>query len=70
MFCHYLLNKRVSIQCDNPAPMHNSIVIKGAREHNLKSIDVMIPRDQFVVITDWRGGEGVHSPNNVRPVTI
>ena len=35
--------------------MHNSIVIKGAREHNLKNIDVTIPRDQLVVITDWKG---------------
>jgi excinuclease ABC subunit A len=32
--------------------MHNSIIIKGAREHNLKNIDVTIPRDQLVVITD------------------
>ena len=31
--------------------MHNSIVIKGAREHNLKTIDVMIPHDRLVVIT-------------------
>ena len=33
--------------------MHNSIIIKGAREHNLKNIDLTIPRDQLVVITDW-----------------
>ena len=31
------------------------IVIKGAREHNLKSIDVEIPRDNFVVITGLSG---------------
>ena len=30
--------------------MQNSIVIKGAREHNLKNIDVTIPRDWLVVI--------------------
>ena len=35
--------------------MNNSIIIKGAREHNLKNIDVTIPRDQLVVNTDWRG---------------
>ena len=35
--------------------MHNSIVIKGAREHNLKNIDVTIPRDRLVVITAWMG---------------
>src|ERR1700756_5733762 len=31
------------------------IVIKGAREHNLKDIDVQIPRDQLVVITGLSG---------------
>ena len=35
--------------------MHNSIVIKGAREHNLKNIDVTIPRDRLVVITGLSG---------------
>ena len=32
-----------------------SIVIKGAREHNLKNIDVEIPRDSFVVFTGLSG---------------
>jgi excinuclease ABC subunit A len=32
-----------------------SIRIKGAREHNLKNIDVEIPRDQLVVITGLSG---------------
>ena len=31
------------------------IVVKGARVHNLKNIDVEIPRDQFVVITGPSG---------------
>lgn len=31
------------------------IVIRGAREHNLKNIDVEIPRNQFVVITGLSG---------------
>ena len=31
------------------------IPVRGAREHNLKSIDVNIPRDQFVVITGLSG---------------
>jgi len=31
------------------------IEIKGAKEHNLKDIDVKIPRDQFVVITGLSG---------------
>jgi excinuclease ABC subunit A len=31
------------------------IIIKGAREHNLKDIDVEIPRDSFTVITGLSG---------------
>ena len=31
------------------------IVIKGARVHNLKNIDLTIPRDQFIVITGLSG---------------
>ena len=33
----------------------NKIVIQGARENNLKNIDLEIPRDQFVVITGLSG---------------
>lgn len=32
-----------------------SIIIKGAREHNLKDINVTLPRDQFIVITGVSG---------------
>ena len=32
-----------------------SIQVKGAREHNLKNIDIEIPRDQLVVITGLSG---------------
>jgi len=31
------------------------IIIKGARQHNLKNIDVHIPRNQLVVITGLSG---------------
>ena len=33
----------------------NKIIIQGARENNLKNIDLEIPRDQFVVITGLSG---------------
>ena len=32
-----------------------SITIRGAREHNLKNIDVVIPRYKLVVITGLSG---------------
>ena len=41
--------------CYNPVLMRNSIIIKGAREHNLKNIDVTIPRHRLVVITGLSG---------------
>jgi excinuclease ABC subunit A len=36
-------------------PDPRSIVIKGAREHNLKNLDLAIPRDKLVVITGLSG---------------
>ncbi len=30
---------------------HDKIVIKGAKENNLKNIDIEIPRDKLVVFT-------------------
>ncbi|HTM08396.1 MAG TPA: excinuclease ABC subunit UvrA [Verrucomicrobiae bacterium] len=35
--------------------MAQKIVIRGARQHNLKNIDLEIPRDRFVVITGVSG---------------
>ena len=35
--------------------MHEYIHVKGAREHNLKNIDIKIPRDKLVVLTGLSG---------------
>ncbi|MFM7144283.1 MAG: excinuclease ABC subunit UvrA, partial [Alphaproteobacteria bacterium] len=35
--------------------MADRIVIRGAREHNLKNLDVEIPRDRLVVLTGLSG---------------
>ncbi len=35
--------------------MQKNLIIRGAREHNLKDIDLEIPRDQLVVITGLSG---------------
>ena len=35
--------------------MNKTISIKGAREHNLKNVDIDIPRDKFIVITGLSG---------------
>ena len=35
--------------------MNDKIIIKGAKEHNLKNINLEIPRDKMVVITGLSG---------------
>ncbi len=35
--------------------IHDKIIVKGAREHNLQNIDIEMPRDKLVVITGLSG---------------
>ena len=35
--------------------MQDKIIIRGAREHNLKNVDLEIPRDQLIVMTGLSG---------------
>ena len=39
----------------NKSDSKNAIVIKGAREHNLRNLNITIPRDKLVVITGLSG---------------
>ena len=43
------------------ANMNDSIIIKGAKEHNLKNINLTIPRDKLVVITGLSGSRKIFS---------
>jgi excinuclease ABC subunit A len=38
-----------------PANESNSIIVRGAREHNLKNIQLVLPRDKFIVFTGVSG---------------
>ena len=44
--------------------MIKKIVIKGAKEHNLKNISLEIPKDKFVVITGLSGSAPRRPINN------
>ena len=46
---------RAAIRGARAAARNHSIVVRHAREHNLKGIDVRIPRDRFTVITGVSG---------------
>ncbi len=40
---------------DNSFEADNSIIIRGARQHNLKNIDLSLPRNKFIVFTGVSG---------------
>ena len=35
--------------------MTSKLVVQGAREHNLKNVDVSLPRDKLIVLTGLSG---------------
>ena len=40
--------------------MLKKIVVKGAKEHNLKNVSLEIPKEKLVVITGLSGLENLH----------
>ena len=43
------------IKTDNNVEKDNSIHIRGARQHNLKNINLSLPRNKFIVFTGVSG---------------
>jgi excinuclease ABC subunit A len=52
---YFSFNKILKKRGHLKASMQNIIDIRGAREHNLKNVDLIIPRDKLVVITGLSG---------------
>ena len=43
------------IKTDHNFEEDNSIIIRGARQHNLKNINLSLPRNKFIVFTGVSG---------------
>lgn len=54
------INQKETSQMDMGGQrMNDKIVIKGAKEHNLKNINLEIPREKLVVLTGLSGSREV-----------
>ena len=51
----------LNLNANRGQKMQENIVIKGAKEHNLKNINITIPRDKLVVITGLSGSREIFS---------
>nr|MDK6328692.1 excinuclease ABC subunit A [Alloscardovia omnicolens] len=50
-----IVTQDIIIENLNDVPLDRKIVIQGAREHNLKNVDLEIPRNKMVVFTGLSG---------------
>src|SRR5579885_2562829 len=39
----------------SPEPVNDRLIVRGAREHNLKDVNLDLPRDAMIVFTDLSG---------------
>ena len=45
-----------------PQGASEALVIRGAREHNLKNVSLELPRDKLIVLTGLSGSRFCHTP--------
>ena len=50
-----MLAEKINPEIEDKYRMQKDLIIKGAKENNLKNIDLTIPRDKFVVLTGLSG---------------
>ena len=49
------VNEKAALQALTGGSLENVIRVRGARQHNLKNVDLTIPRNQLVVFTGVSG---------------